>query len=556
MGRVILNSPSRKITLEIIGGPLLINWRLYAIATPFVFVFSILINANLLIPGQVTAVVMVAFLSTGLMFGWSILFDKTFFRNRHEKPINLAWVVFFGFGMGVVKSISSELLFVWLGLFETSLFSLFQRALPVGLAALTLVLVVPLFENNRIQYQVKRDSLVGSLVQQELDQKKSYFDDIDLDKIAAGIQKVRTSSSSSQASERLRELVEKVIRPQSHKLWKKESSRFPNFTFAELLGHAILNRPFNPILSSLLTALGIFLFNIFREAPDFALARTFIVWAIVFVIYLIASQIKVTTVKSGIWLFGFVVVLSSVISTYASVVLVGEPFFSIAFITFLVYFFWQLLNTLVVAGVKAIFDNSKSVEEELAKLNESGALDSSVREIIGRINSRELADHLHSTVQNQVLATSLRLEKGNLNQEQIAKELDVLESILESDALSGSNQTQGDLETELEDIKLRWEGFVEINCSLNVKIAQIDSKRVQQVLEEAISNAVRHGHAESIDVLIAESGENIFISVTDDGFGPRGGKPGLGNSLFETASSGRWKLEAIDAGGSRLIVLV
>lgn len=547
---------SRKQAIETIGGPLLIDWGLYLIAAPLVIVFSLLINSNLLTPAQTPLVLFVAITSTVVMFGWSLIFDKGFFRNRNKKPINISWVVFFGLGLGIVKGISSEGLMIWLDLTEPSILSAIQRSLPVALAALTLVLVVPLSEHNRIQYQAKRDSLIGSLVQQELDKRKDYFDDNDLQKISAGIQKVRSSNSAKEASERLRMLVEKVIRPQSHKLWKKESSRFPNYTIRELLGYALLNQPFNPLRSSLLTGLGVFVFNVFREPFASALFRTATVWVIVFIFYLVASQIKVTTVRSGIWLFGMVVLLSSTLSTFASIVIVGEPYFSIVITTFLVYFFWQLMNTLVVAGIRAIFDSSKTVEQELVKLSEDGVLDESVREVIGRINSRELADHLHSTVQNQVLASSLRLEKADLSKQEIAQELDVLEEILQSSSENYEESNNTSIEKELQEIKSRWDGFIAIDYSINTSIPKNQKKRIQQILEEAISNAVRHGHAESIKILISETGANIFLSVTDEGFGPREGKPGLGTSLFETSSSGRWKLEAVDGGGSRLVVLL
>ncbi len=547
---------SRKQAFETIGGPLLIDWGLYLIATPFVLIFSVLINANLLTPEQTPTVLLVAVVSTATMFGWSLIFDRVLFRNRDRKPINIVGVVFFGFGLGVVKALSSEGLFVWFNIIEPSLSSALQRSLPVGLATLTLVLVVPLSEYNRIQYQARRDSLVGSLVQQELDKQKDYFDEADLGKISAGIQKVRSSNSAKEASEGLRKLVEKVIRPQSHKLWRKQSARFPNYTSRELLGYALLNSPFNPVSSTLLTAFGVFLFNVFREPFGSAVARTIIVGVTVFVFYLVASKIEVRTVTSGIWLFALVVLVSSIVGFYVSIVLAGEPFFSIAITHFLVYFFWQLMNTLAVAAFKAIFDNSKTVDEELTKLNQDGALDESVREIIGRINSRELADHLHSTVQNQVLASSLRLEKTDLSKQEIANELDVLENILESNSESFLKSNKSSIEAELAEIKNRWDGFVAIQATISTAVPKTLVKKLQQILEEAISNAVRHGHAENIKIQIAETGENIFLSVIDDGFGPREGKPGLGTSLFETASLGRWKFEAADGGGSRLVVLL
>jgi two-component sensor histidine kinase len=78
---------------------------------------------------------------------------------------------------------------------------------------------------------------------------------------------------------------------------------------------------------------------------------------------------------------------------------------------------------------------------------------------------------------------------------------------------------------------------------------------VADLVEEAIANAVHHGAASEVSVRIAWEGEDLTITVRDNGTGPGKGAPGLGSRLF-SSFGGRWDLggRTDDGKGSVLTI--
>ena len=74
-----------------------------------------------------------------------------------------------------------------------------------------------------------------------------------------------------------------------------------------------------------------------------------------------------------------------------------------------------------------------------------------------------------------------------------------------------------------------------------------------QLIDEATSNAIRHGLAKNVFVLAKVlSDQKINLEVIDDGIGPRAGKAGLGSTFFNSVSKGNWDLVQESTGGTKL----
>jgi anti-sigma regulatory factor (Ser/Thr protein kinase) len=75
-------------------------------------------------------------------------------------------------------------------------------------------------------------------------------------------------------------------------------------------------------------------------------------------------------------------------------------------------------------------------------------------------------------------------------------------------------------------------------------------------VEEAISNAIRHGHASRVAVSVSqgESG-GLSIGILDNGRGPKGGSQGMGSAYLAMVSEGRWTMEW-SGSGTRVMVPV
>ncbi|WP_443333763.1 sensor histidine kinase [Streptomyces sp. CB02923] len=98
--------------------------------------------------------------------------------------------------------------------------------------------------------------------------------------------------------------------------------------------------------------------------------------------------------------------------------------------------------------------------------------------------------------------------------------------------------------------RLSMEGLLDTDVPAQV------ADHVVAALTELLSNAARHAHATRVEVALQATGDEVLLTVTDNGRGiPEGGRrSGLGN-LSERASSvgGVLEIRTPDEGGSRIV---
>lgn len=105
-----------------------------------------------------------------------------------------------------------------------------------------------------------------------------------------------------------------------------------------------------------------------------------------------------------------------------------------------------------------------------------------------------------------------------------------------------------------------WSGLCRISTSFNADLAALRGPlaiAAGRIVEEAIGNACRHGHADEVRVTVDSNDEDgITVCVDDNGSGPLNGDPGVGRTMFADISRGQVSLTRRDRGGSRLTVVV
>jgi two-component sensor histidine kinase len=63
------------------------------------------------------------------------------------------------------------------------------------------------------------------------------------------------------------------------------------------------------------------------------------------------------------------------------------------------------------------------------------------------------------------------------------------------------------------------------------------------LIEEGITNAVRHGRCTSLHINIYSDESGKFVTeIIDNGNGPENYKQGIGSALFEVGTGGNWSL--------------
>ena len=113
-------------------------------------------------------------------------------------------------------------------------------------------------------------------------------------------------------------------------------------------------------------------------------------------------------------------------------------------------------------------------------------------------------------------------------------------------------ESSTDLEVEVTSRLNPWIGLLEIDLQIDDELKRVHSPGVRdlaEVIEELISNSIRHGKSKKIDLRISRSGEKeVEIIATDNAtIAPPKLKynAGLGTRIFNLASDGRWSLQRV-----------
>jgi signal transduction histidine kinase len=97
-------------------------------------------------------------------------------------------------------------------------------------------------------------------------------------------------------------------------------------------------------------------------------------------------------------------------------------------------------------------------------------------------------------------------------------------------------------QSRLEKISAGWRGIAEVKISID-GINTLETSQLNDVIElidEGVSNAIRHAKATKISVSGYRMGTDLHIEILSDGSGMSAKNPGLGTKLFNELTS-TWK---------------
>lgn len=187
-------------------------------------------------------------------------------------------------------------------------------------------------------------------------------------------------------------------------------------------------------------------------------------------------------------------------------------------------------------------------------LRANRSLEIKVRKVISEEFSRNLSHEwavfIHGKILTRLAATSLKLEVAVKAGDSVAFNETVQTLLSFLDIPDADFQTKlCDLETEIDSRLSPWRGLIEVSVDIDETIRSLRHSRVRevgQVIEELISNSIRHGKASKIALKITsyEHGEIQIESVDDSTIAPLKVNQsfGLGTVIFNLASDGRWSI--------------
>jgi len=192
-----------------------------------------------------------------------------------------------------------------------------------------------------------------------------------------------------------------------------------------------------------------------------------------------------------------------------------------------------------------IFEANQTLDKGDIFFAESKVAEKAIRGEVSRITADWL-QHVHGNIKPRLYAASLTIQQAIASENHTeyimalnaARELLVGFSALDQ----GTERTH---EEELDFRVNRWEGIVEITTDVqgfDYRQCHIAATEFGDVIEEGISNAVRHGKCSEIAIMIT-AGQPVgcTIEIRDNGEGIRTITPGLGSSFFDTVAAGNWR---------------
>lgn len=193
-------------------------------------------------------------------------------------------------------------------------------------------------------------------------------------------------------------------------------------------------------------------------------------------------------------------------------------------------------------------------------LRASAALKEAVTKIVSDEFSHTLshrwAIYIHGKILTRLAATALKLETASNagDKEAFLGAVQALLDLLDNPD-KDFEQEAIVLESEVASRLDPWLGLLEVDLHIDEDLKLIRNERVRElgeVIEEIISNSMRHGKAQKVTLRVTRLGEkDIQITASDDAtiappeFQTRFG---LGTRIFNLASDGRWSISRVVSG--------
>jgi len=150
-----------------------------------------------------------------------------------------------------------------------------------------------------------------------------------------------------------------------------------------------------------------------------------------------------------------------------------------------------------------------------------------------------LAEYIHNSLQSELFSIAKRLEaaSGQTENESTKDVLDSLELALNRDYQDIALQDLGGVR-RIKKLISSWQGIAEIELS-NLELLEEGStlaNRASQILEELITNTIRYGRADQIQIELALVDAKLEILIKHNGKGEVSKRSGLGSLLLAQQS--------------------
>ncbi len=210
------------------------------------------------------------------------------------------------------------------------------------------------------------------------------------------------------------------------------------------------------------------------------------------------------------------------------------------------------VSSVVIGMGPALSSNNQRVIDALRRHLDQGTIDALRVESELVILARKVASRLHAENRGEFMARILRLQQALDRGERE-------EALAEISAVRKALQTQRESDDDILDDDLmrflnNWRGLVDIQSNLHTAIVPEHlHPAINTVVMDAVNDAIRHGNADWIDVRLEPEGEQVVLTVSNNG--TQLGEvfsSGMGGATLDRLATGGWSREPDALGFTRL----
>lgn len=474
----------------------------------------------------------------------------TLFRHRRTHPVPVWWVVALGAGAGASRSAVVVPLSAALGAITFSPDELVIRMLS---GAAIGALLLPL------------GALLSSIVASYISQRRQLLDDLR----EIEVERMRLSGESEALRvavlDEIRGTVGEIVesgdpeqaRIVSHEIWEQNQAEpEPRVHWRDVLWATIAHNPY-PI-TPVAGLWGVTAFGSLVIAVGLLTALGQIAFSILCIALVLGGAQRATRRfprASIAILASTIAALEATVALLAPLLFQENPLAEDG-ASMLANAIWLPILVLIVGAVASAI---RSGDEVVAALRERVAAGHSRSDAqaaeVARIR-REVAAALHGTVQSQLLAAAAGLSQPRIAQLMATDPHAGLESALAAiDRVDVSEERTDD---HIDRISRSWASLMDLSITGWHEVgAPSEAQAVTRIVEEALTNAYRHGGASAVEVVITREPSGLRVRVIDDGAGPpKDAQPGLGSAVLDSLAPRDWSLTRGQDGRTALDVLL
>ena len=363
--------------------------------------------------------------------------------------------------------------------------------------------------------------------------------------LASEIEKVldlpKTQVNYSKQKNKIQDLINRELRPASTKLWNGFTLSAPKLSTSTLIRISLLEQKLKVISAALFFSPYILIGLNGSQGLKFAVVEALVATFLSILIFLICEtffKLEVLdrkTTNIAILGLSFILPLITIL-----LILPANLFWTDSIATAVFYqLFISSCHILFLLGFNlyGLLGRQRSIVlADFERIIQGKELSPVSNHELAAAGDVDLARYLHGELQAGLIASSLLLERASktgdtdLARHALRNAVD----ILSQDHAQTSQSRVSSPQVRLEKISSGWRGIANVSINLDWLdgLETSTQNNVIVLIDEGVSNAIRHAKASKISVSGSRLGLDLLIEIQSDGSGMKENAPGLGTKLF------------------------